>query len=53
MSVLNILSEGHSVGNHTYNHKILSTLTKEETDFQISSVNNLFAEIFFFFSECA
>ena len=44
--VRDILSEGHSVGNHTYNHKILSTLTKEEKDFQISSVNNLFAEIF-------
>lgn len=44
--VRDILYEGHSVGNHTFNHKILSTLTKEEKDFQISAANNLFAENF-------
>lgn len=41
-----ISSEGHAFGNHTFNHKILRTLTSKEKDFQISSVNNLFAEKF-------
>ena len=38
--------EGHTFGNHTLNHKILKTLTNEEKDHQISSVNNLFVDKF-------
>jgi len=38
--------EGHTFGNHTFNHKILKTLTNEEKDYQISSVNNLFVDKF-------
>lgn len=41
-----ILSENHSVGNHTFNHKILSNISNEEKDFQISSVNTLLKEKF-------
>ncbi|WP_337865894.1 polysaccharide deacetylase family protein [Ignavibacterium sp.] len=36
-----IMSEGHIIGNHTYNHKILKTLTKEEKLNQIKSFNEL------------
>ncbi len=36
-----IKDEGHSFGNHTFNHKILSTISNEEKDFQISSVNKI------------
>jgi len=38
--------KGHTFGNHTLNHKILKTLTNEEKDYQISSVNNLFVDKF-------
>jgi len=44
--VLQIKKEGHAFGNHTLNHKILKTLTNEEKDYQISSVNNLFVDKF-------
>lgn len=36
-----IISEGHTIGNHTYNHKILKTLSKEEKLTQIKSFNEL------------
>ena len=44
--VQQIKDEGHSFGNHTFNHKILSKISAEEKDFQISSVNRLFEESF-------
>jgi peptidoglycan-N-acetylglucosamine deacetylase len=44
--VKDILSEGHSVGNHTFNHKILNNISNEEKDFQIDSVNKIFLENF-------
>lgn len=37
----NILSEGHTIGNHTFNHKILKTLSNQEKIFQIKSFNEL------------
>lgn len=42
--VKEILSEGHTFGNHTFNHKILSKISAEEKDYQISSVNKIFKE---------
>jgi len=39
-------NEGHSFGNHTFNHKILKTITDEEKKSQISSVNKIFEEKF-------
>lgn len=36
-----ILSEGHTIGNHTFNHKILRTLSREEKVEQIQSFNDL------------
>ncbi len=44
--VLQIKSEGHSFGNHTFNHKTLNSISKSEKDYQISSVNLLFEEKF-------
>lgn len=44
--VSQIISEGHSVGNHTLNHKILNRISESEKDYQISAVNNLFEEKF-------
>lgn len=41
-----IKDEGHSFGNHTYNHKILKSISDEEKDYQVSSVNSLFEEKF-------
>jgi peptidoglycan/xylan/chitin deacetylase (PgdA/CDA1 family) len=41
-----IMSDGHSFGNHTFNHKILSKISDEEKDFQISSVNKIFKDQF-------
>ncbi len=41
-----ILSEGHSIGNHTYNHKILQTLSYEEKIYQIISFNKLLQDEF-------
>jgi peptidoglycan/xylan/chitin deacetylase (PgdA/CDA1 family) len=41
-----IKDEGHSFGNHTYNHKILKLISSEEKDHQILSVNSLFEEKF-------
>ena len=37
---------GHSFGNHTFNHKILNKFSKDEKDFQISSVNKIFNDQF-------
>lgn len=34
-----ILSEGHTIGNHTFNHKRLKTLSKQEKIYQIKSFN--------------
>lgn len=39
--VKSILSEGHTIGNHTFNHKRLQTLSKQEKFFQIKSFNEL------------
>ena len=41
-----IKDEGHSFGNHTFNHKILSKISNEEKDYQISTVNKIFLENF-------
>lgn len=41
-----MISEGHSIGNHTFNHKILSKISTEEKDYQISSVNKIFKDQF-------
>jgi peptidoglycan-N-acetylglucosamine deacetylase len=41
-----IKDEGHSFGNHTYNHKILKSVSIEEKEYQISLVNKLFEEKF-------
>ena len=38
--------EGHSLGNHTFNHKILKTISDTEKDHQISSVSKLCEENF-------
>lgn len=39
--VKSILSEGHTIGNHTFNHKKLKTLSKLEKIYQIKSMNEL------------
>ncbi|HCY77967.1 MAG TPA: hypothetical protein DHV28_18830 [Ignavibacteriales bacterium] len=44
--VKQILDEGHSFGNHTFNHKILNQISGSEKDYQISSVNKIFKEQF-------
>jgi len=41
-----IKDEGHSFGNHTFNHKILSKISNEEKDYQISTVNKIFNDQF-------
>jgi len=41
-----IKDEGHSFGNHTFNHKILNKISGEEKDYQISSVNKIFNDQF-------
>ena len=41
-----IKDEGHSFGNHTFNHKILKSIPAQEKDHQISSFNRLFEEKF-------
>jgi len=41
-----IKDEGHSFGNHTFNHKILNHVSEEEKDYQISSVNKIFKDKF-------
>lgn len=43
-----IISEGHSIGNHTLNHKILSTISKGEKKYQIESFNSIISEKFNF-----
>lgn len=44
--ILQIKSEGHSFGNHTFNHKILKKLSMFEKEEQIESVNRIFEEKF-------
>lgn len=44
--VSQIISEGHSVGNHTFNHKNLNSTLSNEKNYQILSVNMLFEERF-------
>lgn len=41
-----IISEGHSLGNHTNNHKILNKISPEERDFQVRSVNKIVLDNF-------
>lgn len=41
-----ILAEGHTVGNHTFNHKILTKLTRDGIKKEISSFNDLVREKF-------
>lgn len=41
-----IKNEGHSFGNHTFNHKILNKISDEEKDYQISVVNEIFNDKF-------
>jgi peptidoglycan/xylan/chitin deacetylase (PgdA/CDA1 family) len=36
-----ILEEGHTIGNHTMNHAVVTTLSKSERREEISSVSNL------------
>lgn len=43
--VSEILREGHSFGNHTFNHKILNQISDDEKDYQISSVNKIFNDL--------
>lgn len=42
--IKSIKDEGHSFGNHTFNHKILSGLTVNEKIHQVKSTNELFKE---------
>ncbi len=42
--VKNILNEGHTIGNHTFNHKILTGLNKEDSLEEINSFNSLMLE---------
>jgi peptidoglycan/xylan/chitin deacetylase (PgdA/CDA1 family) len=44
--VSQILSEGHLIGNHTFNHKILNRISSEEKEEQIASVQKIFDEKF-------
>jgi peptidoglycan-N-acetylglucosamine deacetylase len=44
--VKDILSEGHTIGNHTFNHKIILHLTKTELDAEINNLNELFLDKF-------
>ena len=41
-----ILDEGHLIGNHTYNHKRLTTINNRETNFEIDAFNSLLKERF-------
>jgi peptidoglycan-N-acetylglucosamine deacetylase len=41
-----IIGEGHTFGNHTFNHKKLNQISAEEKDYQISSVNKIFKDQF-------
>lgn len=41
-----ILSEGHTIGNHTYNHKAISKLGNIELNTELEQLNNLMSEIF-------
>ncbi|MDT3697202.1 MAG: polysaccharide deacetylase family protein [Ignavibacterium sp.] len=36
-----ILAEGHLIGNHTYNHKVLSKISADEKLFQIENTNRI------------
>lgn len=42
----NIISEGHLIGNHTFNHKKIINLNKKEIDEEIDSFNNLLNQKF-------
>lgn len=41
-----MIDEGHSFGNHTFNHKILNQISKDEKHRQIISVNEIFEQRF-------
>ena len=44
--IKSIISEGHSIGNHTFNHKIITRISKQESVEQIKKTNLLFEEKF-------
>jgi peptidoglycan/xylan/chitin deacetylase (PgdA/CDA1 family) len=41
-----ILSDGHTIANHTMNHKLLTKMSREESIREISAFNNLMKEKF-------
>ncbi len=41
-----IKDAGHTLGNHTFNHKILNKISDDEKDYQISAVNKIFNDQF-------
>lgn len=41
-----ILGGGHEIGNHTYNHKIITKLSRGELNYEIDSVNRMMIEKF-------
>ncbi|HSW54021.1 MAG TPA: polysaccharide deacetylase family protein [Ignavibacteriaceae bacterium] len=41
-----ILSDGHTIANHTMNHKLLTKMSREESIDEITPFNNLLREIF-------
>ena len=44
--VNNILNEGHTIGNHTYHHKTLTSLSTNEALEEIKSVNSLMRNVY-------
>jgi len=43
--VKEIVDENHSVGNHTFNHKVITKLTSEELRKEITSTNEIIGEV--------
>lgn len=39
-----MVDEGHAVGNHTYNHKLLNTLNRADLEYQLRETNKLISE---------
>ena len=44
--VNNILNEGHTIGNHTYHHNTLTSLSSKQALVEIKSVNSLMREVY-------
>ena len=44
--VKNFLNEGHTIGNHTYHHKTLTSLSANEALEEIKSVNSLMRNVY-------